>query len=53
MMAHSEVVGKGSTFIVRLPLPPATAPLLEPRRHPTVAGADNVAAAARLDGLSI
>lgn len=53
VMAHSEGIGKGSTFTVRLPLPPATAPLLEPRRHPTVASADDVAAAPRLDGLSI
>jgi len=51
--AHSEGIGKGSTFTVRLPVPPATAPLLEARRHPTVASADNVATAARLDGLSI
>jgi signal transduction histidine kinase/ActR/RegA family two-component response regulator len=53
VMAHSDGIGKGSTFTVRLPLPPATAPLLEPRRHPTVAPIDNVATAARLDGLSI
>jgi CheY-like chemotaxis protein len=53
VMAHSDGVGNGSTFTVRLPLPPATAPLLEPRRHPTVAPVDNVATASRLDGLSI
>ena len=51
--AHSEGPGKGSTFTVRLPLPPATTPLLEPRRHPTVASPANVTAATRLDGLSI
>jgi signal transduction histidine kinase/ActR/RegA family two-component response regulator len=53
VIAHSEGIGKGSTFTVRLPVPPATAPLLEPRRHPTVASADDGVAAARLDGLSI
>lgn len=53
VMAHSDGVGKGSVFIVRLPVPPATAPLLEPRRHPTVAAIDNVTAASRLDGLSL
>jgi signal transduction histidine kinase/CheY-like chemotaxis protein len=51
--AHSDGVGKGSIFTVRLPLPVSTTPLLEPRRHPTVAPLDNVAAASRLDGLSI
>jgi signal transduction histidine kinase/ActR/RegA family two-component response regulator len=53
VMAHSEGIGKGSTFTVRLPLPPTTAPLLEPRRHPTVAPDNSVSAASRLDGLSI
>jgi signal transduction histidine kinase/ActR/RegA family two-component response regulator len=52
-MAHSNGVGQGSTFTVRLPLPPASAPLLEPRRHPTVASPESVAAAPRLDGLSL
>ena len=51
--AHSDGVGKGSVFTVRLPLPPATAPLLEPRRHPTVSPIDTVATASRLDGLSL
>lgn len=51
--AHSDGVGKGSTFIVRLPLPVSTTPLLEPRRHPTVAPIEGVATASRLDGLSI
>ncbi len=51
--AHSEGIGKGSTFTVRLPLPPATAPLLEARRHPTVSPTGDIAAASRLDGLSV
>jgi signal transduction histidine kinase/ActR/RegA family two-component response regulator len=53
VMAHSDGVGKGSVFTVRLPLPPASAPLLEPRRHPTVASFETVTTAARLDGLSL
>jgi signal transduction histidine kinase/ActR/RegA family two-component response regulator len=53
VLADSDGVGKGSTFTVRLPLPVSTAPLLEPRRHPTIAPLGNVAAASRLDGLSI
>ena len=53
VIVHSDGLGKGSTFTVRLPLPVSTAPLLEPRRHPTVAPLDSVAAASRLDGLSI
>ena len=53
VIAQSDGIGKGSTFTVRLPLPVSTAPLLEPRRHPTVAPVANVAAAPRLDGLSI
>ena len=53
VMVHREGIGKGSIFTVRLPLPVATAPLLEPRRHPAVAPVDSVAAASRLDGLSI
>jgi len=51
--AHSEGLGKGSTFTARLPLPVSTTPLLGPRRHPTVAPVENAAAASRLDGLSI
>ncbi|HZP45902.1 MAG TPA: ATP-binding protein [Candidatus Binataceae bacterium] len=53
VVAHSEGAGKGSTFIVRLPLPPARAPLLEPRRHPTVSPAESIAVIPRLDGLTI
>ena len=53
VIVHSDGLGKGSTFTVRLPLPVSTAPFLEPRRHPTVAPLDSVAAASRLDGLSI
>ena len=51
--AHSDGLGKGSTFTVRLPLPVSTAPLLEPRRHPSVTPNGNVASASRLDGISI
>jgi CheY-like chemotaxis protein len=54
ILADSDGLGKGSTFTVRLPLPVSTAPLLEPRRHPTLAPLGDIAAAAsRLDGLSI
>jgi signal transduction histidine kinase/ActR/RegA family two-component response regulator len=53
VIAHSDGIGKGSTFTVRLPVPPASAALWGPRQHPTVAPIDNVAAAFRLDGLSI
>ena len=53
VMAHSDGLGKGATFTVRLPLPVSTEPLLELRRHPTVAPAANAAAAPRLDGISI
>jgi signal transduction histidine kinase/ActR/RegA family two-component response regulator len=53
VMAHSDGLGTGSTFTVRLPLPPASTPLLEARRHPTIAAADSIAPAARLDGLSL
>ncbi len=53
VVAHSDGVGKGSTFTVRLPLPVTTARSLEVRRHPTTAQIDTAASAARLDGLSI
>jgi signal transduction histidine kinase/CheY-like chemotaxis protein len=51
--AHSEGLGKGSTFTVRLPLPVSPVPSSVPRHHPTVAWAANAANAPRLDGLSI
>jgi signal transduction histidine kinase/ActR/RegA family two-component response regulator len=53
VMAHSDGIGTGSAFTVRLPVPPASTPLLEPRHHPTIGAADSVAPAARLDGLSL
>jgi CheY-like chemotaxis protein len=53
VVAYSAGIGKGSTFTMRLPLPVSSAPLLEARRHPTVAPFESVAAASRLDGLSI
>lgn len=53
IVAHSEGLGKGSTFTVRLPLPPVSMPLLEARRHPTVSQAGNFATIPRLDGLAI
>ncbi len=46
--AHSDGIGMGSTFIVRLPLPPAS-PRLEPVRHPPVGPTQEIAP--RLDGL--
>jgi CheY-like chemotaxis protein len=53
--ADSEGIGRGATFIVRLPLPVSSKSLLDQaRRHPTVAPtASSLAAASRLDGLSI
>jgi signal transduction histidine kinase/CheY-like chemotaxis protein len=53
VMAHSDGPGHGSTFTVRLPLPVSTTPVLESRRHPTVAPIENVATAPRLDGLAL
>jgi signal transduction histidine kinase/CheY-like chemotaxis protein len=47
--AHSDGIGMGSTFIVRLPLPPAAAQPLEPGRPPTVGATQEIAP--RLDGL--
>ena len=38
---------------MQLLLPVAKAPLLEPRRHPTVAPIESVTSASRLDGFSI
>jgi len=51
--AHSDGLGKGSTFTVRLPLPVSTAPSLELRRHPTVAPIIGTTSAPRLDGASV
>jgi signal transduction histidine kinase/ActR/RegA family two-component response regulator len=53
VIAHSDGLGKGATFTVRLPLPVSIQPSLEPRRHPTVEPTANTAAAPRLDGLSV
>jgi signal transduction histidine kinase/ActR/RegA family two-component response regulator len=53
VLAHSDGLGEGSTFTVRLPIPVSTAPLLEPRRHPALAPIGRIPAASRLDGLSI
>jgi signal transduction histidine kinase/CheY-like chemotaxis protein len=52
VVAQSEGPGKGSTFAVRLPLPPSTIPSQELRRHPTVTQV-MTANAPRLDRLSI
>ncbi len=50
--AHSDGLGHGSTFTVRLPLPVSKTPPADARRHPT--GASTAFAhAARLDGYSI
>jgi signal transduction histidine kinase/ActR/RegA family two-component response regulator len=51
--AHSEGLGKGATFTVRLPLPIGKTPSLELRRHPTVSPAARTASAPRLDGFLI
>ena len=53
VVAHSEGIGKGSTFTVRLPSPASTAPRSDLRRHPTAPLVENTAGALRLDGLSI
>jgi CheY-like chemotaxis protein len=51
--AHSDGLGKGSVFIIRLPLPVTTAGLANPsRRHPTVASASEGARLVRLEGIS-
>ncbi|HEV3110941.1 MAG TPA: ATP-binding protein [Candidatus Binataceae bacterium] len=51
--ANSEGPGKGSTFIMKLPMPISTLASTELRRHPTVAPAAGAANAPRLDGFSI
>jgi signal transduction histidine kinase/ActR/RegA family two-component response regulator len=52
--AHSEGPGKGSSFVVKLPLPVGATGAQQNRRHPTGIGTgENDAAPQRLDGLSI
>jgi CheY-like chemotaxis protein len=54
IVAQSEGLEQGSTFIVRLPLPVSTTALSElPRRHPTVTPLGRYTDILRLDGLSI
>lgn len=51
--AHSDGLGKGSVFTIRLPLPVTTAGLANPaRRHPTVASTSEGARVVRLQGIS-
>lgn len=51
--AHSDGLGKGSVFTIRLPLPVTTAGLADPaRRHPTVAAISEGARVVRLEGIS-
>ncbi len=52
--AHSDGPGKGSVFVIRLPVPVTTAGLESaPRRHPTVAPVAQNARLQRLDGISV
>jgi signal transduction histidine kinase/CheY-like chemotaxis protein len=52
--AHSDGPGKGSVFVIRLPLPVTTAGLESaPRRHPTVSPVAQGARIQRLDGISV
>jgi signal transduction histidine kinase/CheY-like chemotaxis protein len=52
--AHSDGPGKGSVFVIRLPVPVTTAGLESaPRRHPTVSPAAQGARLQRLDGISV
>jgi signal transduction histidine kinase/ActR/RegA family two-component response regulator len=51
--ANSDGIGKGSTFVVRLPMPVSKTGSLEGRRHPTVTQGASAAGAPRLDGFSI
>jgi signal transduction histidine kinase/CheY-like chemotaxis protein len=51
--AHSDGLGKGSVFTIRLPLPVTTAGLADPaRRHPTAAPISDGARVVRLEGIS-
>jgi signal transduction histidine kinase/CheY-like chemotaxis protein len=50
---HSDGLGKGSVFIIRLPIPVSTAGLSSPaRRHPTVAQTAQSARIPRLENIS-
>src|SRR5580704_1714259 len=52
--AHSDGINKGSVFIIRLPVPVATAGLASPaRRHPTVASIAQITHITRLEGISV
>jgi signal transduction histidine kinase/CheY-like chemotaxis protein len=53
VVAESEGLGKGSAFIVRLPLPATSMEPEELRRCRTLASSTELATAPRLDGLSI
>jgi signal transduction histidine kinase/CheY-like chemotaxis protein len=51
--AHSDGLGMGSVFIIRLPLPVTTAGLASPaRRHPTVTSVAHSARIPRLENIS-
>ena len=51
--AHSDGVGHGSVFAIRLPLPVTTAGLEDPaRRHPTATAVVHSARTPRLEGIS-
>jgi signal transduction histidine kinase/CheY-like chemotaxis protein len=53
VVAHSDGLGKGSTFTIRLPLPVTTANVETPqRRHPTVASQAQIARTPRLEKVS-
>ena len=53
VVAHSDGLGKGSTFTIRLPLPVTTASVeTVQRRHPTVASQAQIARTPRLEKIS-